>query len=55
MAVDMACSFRQDDEQLEQLMREVGEDGRKSSEEADAKHWQAIRKEAAPIKKTAGS
>jgi hypothetical protein len=33
MAVDMAYNFRQDDDD-EQLMREVGEDARKSSEEA---------------------
>jgi hypothetical protein len=49
MAVDMTYNFRQDaeptDEQLEQLMREVGEEVRARGEEADKKFWQNVRNE----------
>jgi hypothetical protein len=49
MAVDMTYNFRQDDEptdeQLEQLMREVGEDVRARAEKADEELWKNVREE----------
>jgi hypothetical protein len=49
MAVDMTYSFRWDteptDEQLEQLMREVGEDVRARAAKADEVFWETFRKE----------
>jgi hypothetical protein len=49
MAVDMTYNFRQDteptDEQLEQLMREVGEDARARGEKAEKEFWQNFHKE----------
>jgi hypothetical protein len=49
MAVDMTYSFRWDteptDEQLEQLMREVGEDVRARAAKADEQLWTNLRKE----------
>jgi ElaB/YqjD/DUF883 family membrane-anchored ribosome-binding protein len=56
MAVDMTYNFRWDaeptDEQLEQLMREVGEEARESNKEANAKYRQAIREEIKLMKTT---
>ena len=49
MTVDMTYNFRQDaeptDEQLEQLMREVGEDVRARAKKADEELWKNVRKE----------
>ena len=49
MAVDMTYNFRQDaeptDEQLEQLMREVGEEVRDRAKKADEELWKNVRKE----------
>ncbi|MDR1416906.1 MAG: hypothetical protein LBJ57_05760 [Prevotellaceae bacterium] len=49
MAVDMTYNFRWDteptDEQLEQLMREVGEEARDRWEKADKEFWQNFHKE----------
>jgi hypothetical protein len=49
MAVDMTYNFRQDaeptDDQLEQLMREVGEDVRARAAKADEAFWENVRKE----------
>jgi hypothetical protein len=49
MEVDMTYNFRQDaeptDEQLEQLMREVGEDVRNRAAKADEMFWENFRKE----------
>lgn len=45
----MTYNFRQDaeptDEQLEQLMREVGEDVRARAKKADEELWKNVRKE----------
>jgi hypothetical protein len=49
MPIDMTYNFRQDaeptDEQLEQLMREVGEDVRARAKKADEELWKNVRKE----------
>jgi hypothetical protein len=49
MAIDMTYNFRQDaeptDEQLEQLMREVGEDVCARAKKADEELWKNVRKE----------
>ena len=49
MTIDMTYNFRQDaeptDEQLEQLMREVGEEVRARAKKADEELWKNVRKE----------